>query len=102
LVLRAPAVGGEQMRMIEADALLADEAHEVCGVSLAQNLGRAQLLGLGVPGAPDGPGTALGDQVDEREAPDNNVSHDFSSISSRSPGTLCWRCSARAGGPGDP
>jgi len=89
LVLGSPAVRGEQMRMIEADALLAHEAHEIGRVPLAQHLRRAELLRLRVPGAPDGPGTALGDQVDEREAPDNNVSHDLSSITSGCWAALC-------------
>ena len=77
------------MRVVEADALLTHEAHEVGGVALAQHLRGAQLLGLGVPGTPDGPGTALGDQVDEREAPDYNVSHDFPSITAGSGTALC-------------
>ena len=89
LVLSTPAVGGQQVRMVEADALLAHEAHEVGGIALAQDLRGAQLLGLRVPGAPHGPGPALGDQVDEREAPDNNVSHDFPSITSALRPRLC-------------
>src|SRR5690625_6939409 len=71
------------MGMVEADALLAHEAHQVRRVALAQHLGRADLLGLRIPGAPDGPGSALGDQVYQREAPDNHVSHSRLSISDR-------------------
>src|SRR5690625_3641002 len=92
------------MGMVEADALLAHEAHQVRRVALAQHLGRADLLGLRIPGAPDGPGSALGDQVYQREAPDNHVSHSRLSISVLVRGALCWprsqRARARPGGGG--
>src|SRR5699024_12695635 len=88
---------GAQRRWADAAALLAHDAQEIRGVALTQDLRRAELLRLGVPGAPDGPGGALRDQVDEREAPDNHVSHSISSITSGCSAALCWRCSVHRG-----
>ncbi|GAA3226749.1 hypothetical protein GCM10020256_37500 [Streptomyces thermocoprophilus] len=75
VVVGGPAVGGEHMRVVDAQRLLADEPQQGVGVALLEDLRGDVAAPAVVPGAPDRADAAASDRIDQFVPAGEHLTH---------------------------
>lgn len=95
VVVGGPAGRGQDMRVLDAQRLLADEAQQRVRVALLEHLGRHVPAAPVVPGPPDGADPTPSDRIDQLVPTSENLTH----CAAPAPRSRCCRGSCGDQGP---
>ncbi|MCF0090954.1 hypothetical protein B0E37_06072 [Streptomyces sp. MH192] len=91
VVVRGPARRGEDVRVVDAQRLLAHEAQQRVGIALLQHLGGHVPAPPVVPGAPDRADSPAADRVGQFVPSREDLTHDCATCSLRPGPPSAWR-----------